>query len=472
MFKRLLSLVLALGLLCYGPAARAVESTGTPVSANFTALSVSASILPNPDRGWAGYSGGDFVNGYSAASVTSAYNNGYRLVFAYVDIGAFRGTTISTAWLNQFQANLNDVRSKGMKIVATIYYDYTGAGNDDTAANMAVHMAQLKPYLYANADVIPFWKAGLIGAYGEWHSSQHQNTCGFNSGTTPCSTANANRLLARNFILDNVHPYTSVLFRFPDDLMQWYPTVSTQNQAFNGTRQSRAAFVNDCQLSAGNDTGTFSVYNGGFSTSSQMTYTGQSTAYTAYGGELSNSCSTPHRTTCADVRADWATFHVQWMKDAGTDQAEWTNAWTAGGCYNEVVNRMGYRLQYDSISHQGTAVAGQTITASVNLRNVGFGRFLDPRKLKLVFVLGGTTIPCTSRVDMRSLPAQGTSSFNISVPCTVPPGTPAGTYAGYLQVLDRSNPGTAKFAVQPANATAGWDATNFRYATTTTLVVS
>jgi hypothetical protein len=163
------------------------------------------------------------------------------------------------------------------------------------------------------------------------------------------------------------------------------------------------------------------------------------------------------------------------FKMIGTDGAPWVNGWTAGGCYNQIINQMGYWLQLDSITHQSTAVHGQTVTFSVNLRNLGFSRFFTPRKIVATLISGGNTVTCASRLDLRALPPQATGSFTITIPaCAIPN---AGTYTVYLNVPDigSQTAGVRKFTVQFGNSNSGaqiWDDTNGRMATGTTIVVS
>ena len=98
-------------------------------------------------------------------------------------------TPISSAWLNTFQTNLNTMRANGAKCMMLLGYDIASAsGNDATAAQIAAHAAQLSPYLHANADVIPYAKAGFVGAYAQWFGSKNGNTCGYGT-SIPCPNA-------------------------------------------------------------------------------------------------------------------------------------------------------------------------------------------------------------------------------------------------------------------------------------------
>jgi hypothetical protein len=435
--------------------------------------------LPNPDRGYAGWEGADLIDSFEPGSVTDSFTRGDRLLSCEIDsLAAFRTSPISSTWLATFQSRLDAIRAAGLKCALNLRYDTTSAGNDATADQIVAHLAQLKPILHANADVIPYAKAGFIGAWGEWHSSQNGNSCGYMT-TTPCSVANPNRLRIRDALMDAFHPLTFVHFCFPDDLALWFPTALTAGQAFSGSTQARAAFHNDCQLSNG-DTGTWNQSQSSVNSQGLQTMMATITDFVPYGGEISGSCAAPLRTDCASARADFSRYHLAWIKDSifAADGAAYSSGWTAGACVAEIRNLLGYRLQLDSVTHQGTARPGQTVTANVALRNVGWARVFSPRRLVVTACL--TTAPFTcvvaqSAADLRSLPSQATASTTLAVPLSLPV---AGTYAVQLSAPDvwPSTSTVPAFSVRFANADDGasgqaWNALGF-LTTGTTIVVN
>lgn len=467
-----------LGLLL-GASVGAAESTGAMTSKTFATLDVNASVLPNPERGWAAWSGSDLVASFDSGSVASGYGKGNRLAYCTVQIGAFRGTSISSAFLANLQARFDTIRSAGMKCVLLVAYDvYGGSGNDDTAANIVSHIGQFAPLFRANADVIAFVKAGFIGAYGEWWGSSNGNSCGYQSGSTTCATANANRLAVRNALLAAVHPLTVVQFRYPDDHVQWHPSALSDLGAFSGSGQSRVGFHNDCQLSASADTGTWNGPVSGKSASTLQTYAAALTNYTPYGGELASSCATPHRTTCADAIADWSKYHLTYLKDSN-DFPDYKAQWASEGCTNKLSNMMGYRLQFDSVSHQGTAAAGETVSVYLTLHNVGWSRLFSPRRVVAKACLVASPYTCysgTSPTDLRILPPQSSLPQEVMASITIPVGAVTGAYQIQLSIPDIW-PKTAAlraFAIRPANADSGsqaWNDAAAAMATGTTLTV-
>lgn len=68
------------------------------------------------------------------------------------------------------------LRETGKKAVLRFAYETQFMGRapvGPTLEDIARHTQQLKPFLEANKDVIQVVQAGMIGAWGEWHSSVH-----------------------------------------------------------------------------------------------------------------------------------------------------------------------------------------------------------------------------------------------------------------------------------------------------------
>jgi Domain of unknown function (DUF4832)/Domain of unknown function (DUF4874) len=446
-------------------------------TATFTAQANTATPFANPDRGWALWTGQDLLTNYQPPGVTYAPSGTARLASCLVNLQSYRTTDDISAVVATLNSRLATIRGLGYKCVMWVAYNFSGSYDDAPATRIATHLNQLKPTFRTYADTIAYVKAGFIGGWGEWAFSNQGNSS-IGSPSVSYSVAAANRIIVRNALLAAVHPLTAVQFRYPDDIAYWYPTGLTATQAYNGSAQSRVGFHNDCQLAGNNDSYTFQNWGGGVSTASLKTYVAGIGRYVPYGGELAN-CDQPHRTTCPDVvgpSGDFYTYGLSWLKDSGPI-SDYINGWTSGGCWNEVNNLMGYRLIYNSVVHQSTATAGQTITATVSLRNVGWSRVQHPRKIQIVMVRSGggaSDVVCNSRVDLRALPAKATTNSNITVNCTT--GI-AGTWTVHLRMPDiwPNTAGTAAFAIRPANTDGGgasWDATNFRWTTGTTVVVS
>jgi Domain of unknown function (DUF4832)/Domain of unknown function (DUF4874) len=439
-------------------------SPSPPASASVTSITLASTTadFANPERGFYGWAGNDFVTQYDAGSVRAAKTAGQSLVLARVDLGNYRTTDLPAAWLTQLGNNFANVRAAGMKTTLLFSYDFTAGGNDATAAQIKRHTEQLKPVLAANADVIPFMRAGFIGAWGEWHSSQAGNSCGYNAPAgTSCAAADASRVIIRDALLANMPATTQIGFRYPVDLQKWYPSA---------TQQSRAGIHNDCFLAGPTDSGTFED-------PTTRPYAKALTNQTAYGGETCENADTPVRNTCADILKEGAEYHLAWL--SGDYAPSVLNKWKADGCYAEVSRSMGYRLQLDAASHAPEGLAGQSITVDIDLRNVGWARIFSARKLQASFINNATGERFSAAAgNLQTLSPQATATTRQTITVPVPAGAAKGSYTLHLSAPDvhTATASDAKFAVRFANADdaakgQAWDAASGLFKVGTQLTV-
>ena len=392
----------------------------------------------NPERGFYGWAGSDFVTQYDAGSVQNAKVAGRSLVLAKVELNNFRTTDLPAAWLTQLGDSFAKVRAAGLKTTLLFSYDFSEGGKDASAAQIKRHTEQLKPVLAANADVIPFMRAGFIGAWGEWHSSQSGNSCGYNAlPSTTCAEADAKRVIIRDALLANMPATTQIGFRYPPDLQKWYPTAA---------QQSRAGIHNDCFLAGPTDSGTFE-------NPTSRPYAKILTNQTAYGGETCENAGTPVRSSCADILKEGAEYHLAWL--SGDYAPSVLNNWKAEGCYAEVARSMGYRFQLDAASHVLSALAGKSVAVDIDLRNVGWARIFSARKLVATFVNNATGERFSSAAgNLQTLPPQAAASTRQTVMVAIPAGVAKGAYTLHLSAPDifAATASNASFAVRFANA--------------------
>ena len=341
----------------------------------------------------------------------SAYSAGQRLVFAKVELNNYRNADLPDTWLASMGDSFTKIRAAGMKVTLLFSYDFSAGGQDATAAQIKRHTEQLKPVLAANADLIPYMRAGFIGAWGEWHSSQSGNSCGYSAlPSTTCTQADANRVIIRDALLANMPATTQIGFRYPPDLQKWYP---------NATQQSRAGIHNDCFLAGPTDSGTYEY-------ASSRPYAKALTESTAFGGETCENAGTPVRDTCADILSEGAQYHLAWLNINYAPSV--LNKWKAEGCFEQVSRSMGYRLQLDAVSHATQAAAGDTVTVNVDLRNVGWARIFSARKLVVTLKHATTGAAITAGAgNLQALPPQATAAARQVISVQLPPGAAKGT---------------------------------------------
>ena len=393
--------------------------------------------FPNPDRGFYSTASWDFLVALDSDVVRRVRSEGRRLLMARVQLDAWRDADLPPSLLAALDQRLAEVRAAGMKVTLLFNYDFSEAGQDASADRIRSHLQQLKPVLAAHAAVIPFMRAGFIGAWGEWHSSASGNSCTGRPGTAACAAAEANRRIVRDALLDNVPETTQIGIRFPSDLIRWYPDPA---------QQRRLGLHNDCFLVGPSDTGTYTQPG-------QRDYVQALSAHTAFGGETCEGAQTPVRDTCADILVEGRQYHLAWLN---ADYAPSViDGWRAQGCLPQVSASLGYRLQLDALAHAGVAARGEQLAFDVDLRNVGWARFFTPRRL-VVTLRHRKTGALWSGVagDLRELPAQATTSSRLRVTVSVPAQAEPGEHDVLLGVPDvfAATEGDPRFAVRFANA--------------------
>ena len=423
------------------------------------AFSPSQADFPNPERGF--YSSGlsDLLAPFNADVVREARSAGRRLLMARVQLDDWRDADLPPSLLAALDERLRQVRAAGMKVTLLFNYDFSEEGQDASAHRIRSHLQQLKPVLATHAAVIPFMRAGFIGAWGEWHSSASGNSCNGSPGTAVCAAALANRLVVRDALLDNVPETTQIGIRYPADLMRWYP---------DPTQQRRLGLHNDCFLAGPSDTGTYQRTR-------QRSYVQALSARTAFGGETCVGGETPVRETCADILAEGRAYRLAWLN---ADYARPVlDSWKAQGCLSVVSAFMGYRLQLDALTHAGLATRGEALAFDIDLRNVGWAGFFTARRLVVTLRHRETGATWSSAAgDLRDLPPQAVASSRLRVTVNVPAGAEPGDHEVWLGVPDvfAATEGDRRFAVRFANADSadgqqGWSEVQGRFRTGSTV---
>jgi hypothetical protein len=412
--------------------------------------------FPNPERGF--YAFTTDLADLDTSELTYVRDTlGLRLAFVPTKLDAYLSQALPQSYLSQLTARFALVRAGGVKLVLRFAYNYDAGGQDAPLSLVQQHIGQLAPLLKANADVIAYLQAGFIGAWGEWHTSSSN------------LTTDANRAAVRDALLAAAPTSQIVQFRYPPDLIKWYPTVLEPSQALGATDQARIGSHNDCFLSSDTDVGTYS----GDTTlgDQQRAYVKALSALTPYGGETCDaSDASQQRRSCAAILAEGRDYHLTYLNVSY--YTAFHQQWKSEGCYDEVARSMGYRFQLDAISHPMNATPGATLTAQVDLRNVGWSRLFSARKLTLTLrhQVSGALISGSGDTDLRTLPAQATASTPITVTLSIPAGAASGDYDVLLGAPDiyPTTSGDARHAIRFANADdqardQAWEPTTARF---------
>lgn len=424
----------------------AYGATAQNTTVTYTA---STEVIANPERGFYQHEE-TFASDYDVLTQSTLtnyrVNNKQTLILRLFYLDSFVNSTISSTFLANMQTDFARMRAAGIKcIIRFAYSDDVDNGNlqDASKAQVLAHIAQLKPVLLANGDVIAAVQAGFIGTWGEWYYTDH-------FGMPPNATDYANRKEVVTALVNALPAGRMVQIRTPKLKQQMFTqTPLSLTQAFTTATVARLGHHNDCFLASDDDEGTYDNIN------SDYAYLEQETKYTPMGGE---SCAVnAPRSQCPTALAELEKFHWSY---ANIDYHPGVlSSWQSGGCFSEVEKRLGYRFEMKTGTFPNAANIGGIMPITLKIANVGFASLYNARTAYLIFrnASNNAEYQVAINSDPRFWSAGLTTTItdNIVLPTTMT----AGTYKLYLKLPD-ADAGLAvrpEYSVRMANETT-WEA--------------
>ncbi|WP_165795409.1 DUF4832 domain-containing protein [Deinococcus koreensis] len=410
--------------------------TPTPEPAVSTTFTGTSEDFPNPERGFHGDSSD--LAAEPTGSLSGQADLGFRLVRTYIRLDDFRNSALSADWLSKLDQGFGRARAAGLKVVLRFSYNFPGSdyanAPDANVSLVLQHIQQIKPILARNADVIAFWQAGFVGAWGEWHDSVN----GLDS--------DANKVTIRDALLDALPEGRFLQMRYPDDMRRWYPSPPTEADTF--TTRARIGIYNDCFLANNGDAGTYGGLNDPL-----REYTKALSRVTPFGAETCDVGGNEARMDCPDILREGREYALTYL-----NFYFWKNfidGWKARGCYDEVSRSIGYRFRLTAATHPASAARGSVLPLQVTVSNDGWSRLFNPRTVRVVLrhtTTGQLVDTAVSGVDPRRwLPG---SSTTVALPVAIPAQATPGTYDVLLGLPDAATTlaSDARYAIRPANA--------------------
>jgi hypothetical protein len=446
------------------------------------------SEFPNPERGFMKQSNVFLDQPYTAK--LGKVNPNDTLNWVYVHLDGYRdprdgpGVTVSNyqfvplqpvgnpdgKGLEHLKRVFDEARSKGLKIVLRfLYVGYSGIGSTSDFANAQPdaplsiaqqHLDQLAPLVAQNKDVIALVQAGIVGYWGEWHSSKYNHPI-------------ANRKAIVDKILAIVPPDRMINIRYPKYLQAMYQGPLPDAQAYSGSTLSRLGLHDDAFVKDSVDDGTFtsnaagstiSAYCSGSANTTQCwkDYFSQVSRYTPAGGEAGTHSGTPSaEADCAYSKALLSHLHFTYLHN-GYSQVTLGN-WINQGCMPEIRKRLGYRFVLSRATLPAKVTRGTSMTLSLTLTNEGYANMYNPRPVYVIFENMSTNAKTPVQVPSadprrwltQSMIATNTVALNVSVPSTIA----AGMYRIHLWLPDAAGSlqNNTAYSVRIANANV-WQA--------------
>jgi hypothetical protein len=414
-----LGLITAIALGCF-PQNPALSAT--PLST--VTYSPSYENILNPERGFK-YNVGLIED----ETLRYVRNNGFTVARAYVELDAFRQKPLSADFLQKLRAGFGRARADGIKLVLRFSYstpdDIPEEGVPDASINQVLqHIAQLKPVLVENSDVILVVQTGFIGAWGEGHSSA-------NSLDSP-----ANRKRITEALLAALPSNRSIQIRYPQYIQEIYPQPLTEASAFGERNQARIGHHNDCFLANNTDAGTYLP-----NVTQLRDYVAKMSPWVPIGGDTCQVTRSQQRTDCVTTQNELARHHWSYLS------ATWYKAnvdrWKQEGCYNTIAQKLGYRFVLISSSLPNTVRRGTQFNGILQIQNVGYASPFNRRNLQIVLRHQETgklyqlsiLKPNTKTNDPRYWTPEA-GKVNVNVSTSIPTDAPAGSYQVLVNLPD------------------------------------
>ena len=436
-------------------------------AATVTYTADDTSIFRNPERGFTEEISGkvsDSKNHLLVGRESFFDAGGVRptetLAVVLYNLYNYKNKDLSEAMLTGFNEDMQVLRNKGFKCVLRFAYtEDEGDKNDAGKDRVVAHIAQLKPYLAANSDVIYVLEAGFVGVWGEWYYSDYFGN--------ESQHLNSNRRAVLTALLDACPANRFLLVRYPMIKGEYLGAMNrpdtdplTEAEAFTGSVRARIGHHNDAFLASWGNDGTYVSWDEeDADDSSVRQYIADETLYVPNGGETNVEGSKDAEKVYAKAEAEMSTYH--WSFCGESYARAMTDRWKSHGIFDNLNRNMGYRYQLVSAELPGYAVANGTTTINIQIKNVGYAPIYNERHAYVV--LRSQTAPLTEyRIQISSDPRRWLPNgvvTTINEQIVIPANVPMGTYQLYLHLPDADERLAAdpRFAVRFANEDV-WDA--------------
>lgn len=369
-----------------------------------------------------------------------------NLLHLRMNLSAFKESEITPESLNDLGKLLSELRQNSVNAIIRFAYDGFN-GNKDVEAPMNLilrHIEQIGSVVKDFPDVLTAVEVGMIGPWGEMHSSAIATKDNFNA------------LIAA--WLKNTNNTTPVLARRPKMIADYLGinVKELENRIANkDTDEYRLGVFNDGYLGSANDLGTY------VNRDIEIKWLSNQAAHTPFGGEVTVPGSKYNKIDFA--AKEMYLTHTSYLNELWNDKviAEWKNTiydekagtdkkYYGKTAYEYIRDHMGYRFTISDIVLPIKPDKG--IKIKFNITNDGFGNLLKNKKCELLFVGNDNTHIVPTNIN----PMQWYTGNTYTVETTVDQVLANGNYTVYLRLRDPQGDMT-RYCVAFANGTYNFD---------------
>ncbi len=464
----LFSVVLALSIsaVCFTGVGRAAASDQFVMDYTET-----ADKLNNPERGFYKAmsarllrSGGELFDEFDI----SEYGDSYGILHLRIGLEDFSANAggidsdITAAAKQSLIRSFDALRA--YKVGAIVRFSYNVDGeqdgegykeNEPAFSRVLGHVSSLSKIISDYTDVILGVESGMLGPWGEQHS------------TTLASPSKSNASTYHSLVkawLDGTPECLGITVRRPLYFVYWANEEFDESYSVSNVKDidfeeyplaKRVGVYNDGYLGSSSDLGTFTDRN------NEVEFLAKAGTRTFYGGEVVadsetdgigdyNNCDYIEKeafiTHTSYLNIDWNYNAVisRWQQNEYGGEDPLYEGMTE---FEYVENHLGYRFVLTSSS---LAVTQETIDGSFTVKNVGFGNLIRRASAQLVMTRAGKSYELPITADFTDISSRGEQTFTFAE--KLPDEISTGKWSIYLNVISCSGK-SVRFANVSSNYT-------------------
>ena len=357
---------------------------------------------------------------------------------------------LSAASLEAFAQGLETLRQNGGSAILRFVYDQDGvAGCEPADFNMILtHLRQLGEVMSNYSDVILALECGIIGVFGEMHSSIYTGS------------EYANQVI--DAYLDNTPETIRLLVRTPGYIANYLgvdradlKNVVTEK----GTKAYRLGMFNDGYMNSDSDLGTWA------NRTEEIQFLFTQNGHVPYGGEFgsayteaslfpNNACipenaipemyqshlSFLHSDIYLIGQGGGTNINTRFGYDQYTYGSEYEKSWYSDNsafygksCYDFIRAHIGYRLVLRESKLPVAPRQGEALKLSGRIENTGFANILHNPNAQVIMTQNGAIVHIFDvELDASDLRSCTTHQYDLTL--SLPNSLPAGNYDLYLRL--------------------------------------
>ena len=351
------------------------------------------SLFPNPERGWYRSMETDQLD---EMELLTFRNSNITLVAFETYLGAYLDRPLDANKLFEVERAFVAARRAGLSIIFRAAYDFAGKDYPDPRdINIVLgHIKQLGPIFQKYEDILFNIQAGLLGSWGEWHTSN------FSDHVKWAPVKPEYQRLVVNTLLEAAPKSVTIAVRRPEYIRNITGTNPlTAREAFSGTNLSRVSFHNDALMSEKTDMDTY--IDPDYPLEKEFAWINNHTRYTPFIGET-NKVSSYNDTKNAVPFLDLMNatslnyeYHPNVLRKWKTSNYNGMNA------FDYITMMLGYRIVLKEAGLGGDLQPGGVLDLNLVLANTGFGHILREKIFEIVLKKGGEIIRAPINEDAR-----------------------------------------------------------------------